>query len=203
MVHCNNSMCGDSVICPHCTSRPVSLDLGKGQRLLEHFGAHILFDVNVTRVDEPCGLCLRPAALCLYYLKKGKGIKGKLKVDKDRTRSCPIKSTFAYNIASTSTPSSPCSNVPVLCPLCSKLEPAVWRYNLSYHFSAAHPNADLTKYAYLWELSEFETDEMEKIWDDCEREVVKRPRKAKKSTLVVSEAHRSQIPARYFDFHQN
>lgn len=189
----------DSVACPYCKSPTISLDLGKGPRLLEHFGAHVLFDQNINRVDEPCGLCLRPAALCLYYLKKGKGVKGKLKVDKERTRSCPIKSTFAYTVASTSTPSSPCSNVPVLCPLCSKLEPAVWRYNLSYHFNAVHPNADLRKYTHLWKLSKFETDEMKKIWDDRQRVVVKRPRKTKNLTLVVSEAHRSQIPIRYFE----
>ena len=151
----------------------IYLNLGKGPRLLEHFGAHILFDPNINHVDKPCRLCLRPAALCPYYFKKGKGVKGKLKVDKEQTQSCLIKSTFSYVVASTSTPSSPCSNIPIVCPLCAKLEPVVWRYNLRYHFNVDHPNADLRRYAHLWELSKSETDGMEKIWHDCQRVVAK------------------------------
>ena len=42
------------------------------QCLLEHVGAHILFDPMVDPALEPCGLCLRPGQ-CVFYLKKGKG----------------------------------------------------------------------------------------------------------------------------------
>jgi hypothetical protein len=43
------------------------------QRVLEHMAAHILFDSSIDRSSEPCGLCLQPSPLCVYYLKKGKG----------------------------------------------------------------------------------------------------------------------------------
>ncbi len=84
--------------CPLCHSPNVYLDLKQGQRVLEHLGAHILFDKKVSHTDEPCGCCLRPGALCLYYLTKGKGQKGKPKIDWDRTRSCPTKLTSKFLI---------------------------------------------------------------------------------------------------------
>ena len=158
-----------------------------------------MFDPNINCVGKPCGLCLPPAALCPYYLKKGKGVKGKLKVDKEQTRSCLIKSMFSYIVASTSTPSSPCSNIPIICPLCTKLEPAVWCYNLRYHFNIDHPNANLRRYVHLWELSKSEMDGMEKIWNVRQCVVAEQSRKTKKPTLVISEAHRSQIPSKYPD----
>src|SRR6266536_6169087 len=58
--------------CMHCTP---AVPLRKsGQRVLEHMGGHILFDPSVDCSLEPCGLCLRPSPLCIFYLKKCKGI---------------------------------------------------------------------------------------------------------------------------------
>jgi len=182
------------VICPLCTSPSISLDLEHGQRVLEHIGAHVLFDRSVNRTEEPCGLCLRPAAICHYYLKKGKGARGSLKIDQEKTRSCPTKPKLSYGVASMSTKSSPCSNIPIICPLCSKLDPAVWRYNIKYHFIRAHPNADLKKYTNLWDLENFEILEMKKKWADRHRVMAKRGKKSKAAPLVISDAHRSQIP---------
>ena len=125
----------NSVICPLSTSPSVSLDLDHGQRVLEHIGAHVLFDRSVTCTEEPCGLCLRPAAICQYYLKKGKGAHGSLKIDQEKTRTCPTKPKLSYGVASVSTQSSPCSNIPIICPLCSKLKPVVWRATLQHEKS--------------------------------------------------------------------
>src|ERR1700678_2398807 len=184
----------NSVICPLCTSPSVSLDLDHGQHVFEHIGAHVLFDRSVTRTEEPCGLCLHPAAICQYYLKKGKGTHESLKIDQEKTRTCPTKPKLSYGIASVSTQALPCSNIPIICPLCLKLEPAVWRYNMKNHFSQAHPNADLTKYTNLWDLSNFEIQEMKKKWANCHCMPVKRGKKLKAAPLVISDAHRSQIP---------
>jgi hypothetical protein len=62
------------------------------------------------------------------------------------------------------------------------------------HFSRAHPNADLTKYTNLWDLSNFEIQEMKKKWANCHCIPVKRGKKLKAAPLVISDAHRSQIP---------
>lgn len=184
----------DTMACPLCHSPSVYLELKQGQHILEHLGAHILFDRKVSRTDEPCGCCLRPGAICLYYLTKGKGVQGKPKIDWDHTRSCPTKLTFSYSVAADSTQTSPCSNVPLACPSCPKQEPAMWRYNLKHHYQRAHANVDHTKYAHLWELSAFEVEGMKEIWQRRQRVVVKRAKKSTVPRLVVSDAHRSQIP---------
>jgi len=111
--------------CPRC-SPTVTLDLAQGQRVLEHIGSHILYDPTVIQSIEPlCGLCLRPAQLCQFYLEKGKGAKGN-------------------GIAAESTASSPCSNVPIHCPICPQTDPAI-------------------KYERLWKLSNFERSKSRKF----------------------------------------
>lgn len=128
----------------------VVLDMSQGQRVLEHVGAHILYDPHIVKSTPLCGLCLRPAPLCQIFLKKGKGASGK-------------------SVAAESTSASPCSDVPMHCPLCPKLEPAVWRYFLKIHFQEKHPNAPFERYAHLWTLSNFEEAEMKKISCDIRR----------------------------------
>ena len=181
--------------CPACGPE-ISLDLSQGQRLLEHMGAHILHDPNLERSIERCGLCLRPAPLCLLYLKKSKSAAKTLKIDQDRSI-CVTKINFSYSVASQSTKSSPCSNVPILCPLCSdKKDPAIWTYYAKTHFEKKHSTADLSRYAHLWTLSNFETGEMKKIWSKRFNVSVKRPKKSKIPPLIISDAHRGQIPSR-------
>ena len=136
---------------------------------------HIL-NKSVTLTDEPCS---HPATICQYYLKKGKGALGHLKVNREKTRNCTTKPKLSYGIASASTKSSPCSSIPILCPLCPKLEPAVWRYNAKYHFGLAHPNADPKKYNHLWDISNFKIQKMKKKWADRHHVPVKRARKSK------------------------
>jgi hypothetical protein len=67
--------------CPRC-SPTVVLDLLQGQRVLEHIGSHILYDPAVIQSIEPlCSLCLCPSQLCRFYLAKGKGAKGNLRIN--------------------------------------------------------------------------------------------------------------------------
>lgn len=181
--------------CPAC-GPDSTLDLSQGQRLLEHIAAHILHDSKFERSIERCGLCLRSSPQCQFYLKKGRGTQSNLKIDWDRS-TCPTKINFSYIVAAQSTASSPCSNIPILCPLCSeKKDPAIWKYYAKTHFHNNHPTADFSRYEYLWTLSNFEVGEMKKVWMKRFNNPVKRPRKSKMPPLLISEAHRGRIPSR-------
>jgi hypothetical protein len=157
-------------------------------------GAHVIHDPRVDRATEPCGLCLIMAPSCQFFLKKGKGTRGNLKIDQDRSHGCAVKVNFTYSIASESSASSPCSNVPVICPLCPKLAPAVWRYNLSYHFARVHANAPIPQYEDTWRLSNFKSLQMKEVWSKRQNTSVKRVKKINTLPLVISDAHRSKVP---------
>ncbi|KAJ7138357.1 hypothetical protein C8R44DRAFT_533169, partial [Mycena epipterygia] len=109
--------------CPLCPPN-TPLDPHQGQQVLAHMAAHILFDPDLDRSTEPCGLCLNPAPMCEWYLTTS----GKKKVHEKRTK-CPHAGiTFTYSTVMNSTASSPSSNVPVDCALCGIKQPAIWRY---------------------------------------------------------------------------
>jgi hypothetical protein len=180
--------------CSRC-SPTVSLDLTDGQRVLQHIGSHILYDPAVVQAVEPlCGLCLRPSPLCEYYLSKGKGAHGKLRVNQKMSKGCLLKMKFSYSVAAESNASSPCSNVPIHCPICPKTNPAIWKYFMKIHFEEKHKSLPLTNYAHLWMLSNFEKLEMKQIWLKRGKVPAKRGRKSKNPPLIISENHRAQIP---------
>ncbi|EDR14469.1 uncharacterized protein LACBIDRAFT_305052 [Laccaria bicolor S238N-H82] len=176
--------------CPQC-SPTIILNLSQGQRVLEHIGVHILYDPAVLQSMSLCGLCLRPAPLCQFFLAKGKGANGNIRIDQKASRGCLMKLNFSYGIAAVSTSSLPCSNVPIHCELCLKVDPAIWRYFMKAHFQEKHPNTPFTKYEHIWTLSKFERSEMKKIWGKRTKVTIKR---AKKLTLQISENHHTQIP---------
>ena len=149
--------------CPRC-SPMVPLDLLQGQRVLEHIGAHILYDPGLTQSSQLCGLCLRPPPFCQFFLSKGKGTNGSLKINQTSSQGCLMKVKYSYSVAAESSSSSPCSNVPIACPLCSKTSPAVWKYFMKAHFQETHKSASIPKYEHIWKLSNFEAAEMKKIW---------------------------------------
>ncbi|KAN0138828.1 hypothetical protein V8E53_003216 [Lactarius tabidus] len=95
-----------------------------------HMGAHIMFDMTLNTSEEYCGLCLCPLPMCQIYLNKGCGTSGRVSVDL-------IKSTCP-NLVSHSSDQSPCSNIPVICPLCPAGSPAVWTYSLHSHYCRHH-----------------------------------------------------------------
>ncbi|KAG6819331.1 hypothetical protein H0H93_012840 [Arthromyces matolae] len=182
---------GIADICSLC-SPEYPLDRMQPQRIFAHIGAHILYDKTVNREEEPCGLCLRPSLICKIYLKKGKGSKGGLKIDKLRS-TCQMKDLkFLYTVAATSKESSPCSNVPIICPLCPKAAASVFKYNWKAHYANHHPHATYTNYASFGRLSKSETDEMKKVWKDRRKIPTKRVLKKKSlPPLEVSTAHSS------------
>ena len=160
------------------------LDLLQGQRVLEHIGSHILYDPVVIRSIKPlCGLCLRPPQLCRFYLAKGKGAKGNLRINQKASNGCLVKMNYSYSLAAESTATSPCSNVPIHCPICPKADTAIWKYSMRVHFEEKHTTLDLTKYEQLWKLSNFERSEMKKIWAKRGRVSVKRTKKIENCTF--------------------
>ncbi|KAJ7291828.1 hypothetical protein C8J57DRAFT_1044147, partial [Mycena rebaudengoi] len=143
---------------------------------------------------ERCGLCLNPAPMCEYYTTTS----GTKKVDVSRSK-CPnagIK--FTYSLAAKSTPSSPCSNVPIDCKLCGTGKPAIWRYNYVHHLRSVHPTAPIEKYFAIWDISVAEKSAMKEVWKSRARGVpIAKKRAPKTAPLVISEAHSSRLSMRY------
>ncbi|KAF8066505.1 hypothetical protein FPV67DRAFT_1652976 [Lyophyllum atratum] len=182
-----------SHVCPRC-SPEVPFDTKHPQQTLAHVGAHILHDRKPGLSTEPCGLCLRPSALCRFFLTKSKGADGGPKIDTTRSRGCPNMVNFKYAVAANSTATSPCSNVPVSCPLCPvKTSPAVWRYNWKAHFESTHPTVIFADYSSVSDLSNFEKAAMKRVWKDRHKVIVKRVIKKQLPHLEVSAAHSSRL----------
>lgn len=181
--------------CPHCPN--VSFDSSKGQKVLEHIRSHILHDEHIDRSLEPCGLCLRSYPGCEFYLQKAKGRDGNWSVNSKKSK-CPNLIRFSYGIPEAPTQSSPSSNVPLHCDLCSKSDPAIWRYNFEQHFARAHPKVPTGKYRHIWDLTKFETTEMAKTWKKVVKNRNSQPKRHSnkgkgKRPLEISEAHTSRL----------
>ncbi|KAF9060527.1 hypothetical protein BDP27DRAFT_1429958 [Rhodocollybia butyracea] len=189
----SNSAPSGMYLCPKCVPN-IELDMDLGQRLLEHIGAHIIFDSSVIRATEPCGFCLRPTPMCRLYLRKARGHKANLQIDTKKS-TCPNLVKIWYGTASVSKKSAPCSNVPLLCELCGGLNAAaVWRYNMKEHLTNVHPTADLSKYEHLWSIHQHEITEMKKKWKNRKDPVLATKGKGKSVVpLTVSEAHSSRM----------
>lgn len=185
--------------CPRCLPA-VPLDTNDGQRVLAHIGAHILNDQGLDHSSELCGLCLQPLPLCQIYLTKTKGSKRGIKVNQELLKECLMKTNFLYHVAAKSTPSSLCSNVPIVCPLCPQTDPAVWMYSLKLHFQDKHKSVSFPNYAHFWHITEFEKSEMKKIWKKWAVVSTKCVKKGKFPPLVISKSHCTKIPLnlRYF-----
>lgn len=185
--------------CPHC-SPSVMLDLLQGQRVLEHIGAHILYDPEVVQsTGMPlCGLCLQPLPLCQFFLAKGKGVHSKPRINQ-KNQEVVLKVNYSYSVVAESTPSSPCSNVPIHCPVCPKSGPAIWKYFMKSDFKEKHRTL-LTKHEHLWKISNFERAEIKKIWAKQGKVTAKHNKKSKASPLIISEKHCVQIPLMYHRF---
>ncbi|KAI0026715.1 hypothetical protein K488DRAFT_64966, partial [Vararia minispora EC-137] len=166
---------------------------------IEHISSHLLHDQkNVgTSSQELCGFCLRPSYQCKIYLK-GKGTR----IDRDHP-GCLRGVSFKYSIARESTASLPCSNAPIVCPLCKETDPAVWRYNLKVHIVRSHPGVSPDEYRQLWELKKLKRDHMTQVWKAQHKRPATRKRKGKSRArdtavqLSVLHAHASTQAIRY------
>ena len=141
--------------CPVC--RPgVPWDLSKAHKILKHVAAHILFDSTLDSTKEPCGLCMRPTPLCSFYLRKGKGAGSTQQID-ERVSRCPnFIGKLSYSAVATERTNSPCTNVPVTCPLCPSTSVAVWKYNMKTHLARIHPSTKGGDFSKTYVISESE-----------------------------------------------
>jgi hypothetical protein len=177
------------VQCEYC-SLAVALDPGKVLRLLEHVGAYLLFNANINLSLEPCRLCLRPSPSCVFYLRKGKGTSTSCQVDLQKSW-CPYLQRFSYQAAVTEAINSPCTNVPLICPLCPSTVGAVWKYNMHVHFSKHHSSANIADYFANWGTSASEKEALQRKWQS--RHKTRKSRKMlKQHPLVISEQHSSR-----------
>jgi hypothetical protein len=180
--------------CLMCGPSAGGLNWKNTQRVLEHMGAHILYDGKLNASEERCGLCLRPAPMCRIYIKKGRGAQGRYSVDQKKSN-CPNLVRFNYMNAATSSESSPCSNVPVVCPICPIGDPAVWSYSLHAHFRERHRLTSAANFPSNVKLSQSEKDGMQRIW----KARFNRPKsyhskkKRQNRPLAISQAHRSRL----------
>jgi hypothetical protein len=123
-----------------------------GPKLLEHTGAHILHDPHIKDADNPCGLCLNAGSHCVFRLIKRNKV-DQINMTNSRClnlRKIQLTSAGKYSKA------SPCTNVPLRCPLCPKELDCVWKYNLRAHILACHPSATIDLYQHLFAFTEDE-----------------------------------------------
>ncbi|KZV99140.1 hypothetical protein EXIGLDRAFT_606097 [Exidia glandulosa HHB12029] len=181
--------------CPACPTS-FELDWNNGPRVLEHMATHMLFDRSIDRATEPCGFCLRPQPMCVFFTRKGKGKDSGLQVDLKKSHGCERCVPFQYKSASTCSTHSPCSNVPIVCPRCPSGSPAVWKYNFLAHLQRAHPTANVDDYKSLYSISGSETAGLRTLWDS--RYVARRAsRTSGPAPLKISEEHRALLVVPY------
>jgi hypothetical protein len=154
-------------------------------------GGHILHDPQLKDANNPCGFCLNTAMLCTIRLIQS--IKKGNKIDMINSH-CPNLKKVSLATASKFTEKSPCTNIPLQCPLCPKVSNAVWKYNLCAHIRKHHPTADVANYEQLYAISASELTLMKGVY--------KRPPKSKKAknathVLAISEGHSSRLAMRY------
>jgi len=182
--------------CPNCHP-VVTFNPSLRQRIVEHIGAHILYDPSADCSSEPCGLCLRPTPLCKIVLKKAKGHAGKIAIDM-KASSCPNLVKFSITVAAECSDSSPCTNRPIVCPHCDDSESSrvVWSYNFRFHLLHKHPRISLEDHRDMLTLTKLERDGMKRIWKNRLKQQTLR-RKSQRAPLVISETHRSRLVLEY------
>ncbi|KAJ7512180.1 hypothetical protein B0H11DRAFT_1843949 [Mycena galericulata] len=175
--------------CPKCDP-PIPLTSENHQKILEHNGAHILFDTSIENSDQPCGLCLRPFPTCTFELSKTVGSVAARQIDWRRS-TCINPMKFKMAAAKKSTKHSPCTNHLLPCPMqCGQ---NIWTYNLDAHFRGSPHNLQmLDSVPRAYQMAPGEMEQMKKIW--LSRHDLPKPRNLKKKStppLVISAAHSS------------
>ncbi|THU83440.1 hypothetical protein K435DRAFT_689543 [Dendrothele bispora CBS 962.96] len=182
--------------CPSCTDPIVYLDVTTPQVILKHVGSHILNSPSTLRASEPCGFCLSPSPQCRFYLTK------KGKIDRKRTQGCSVfkaLKSFNYMSASSASKSNPCTNVPVICLLCIRINPdspAIWRYNLDTHYRRQHPTSSRDG---IWKISNSEKLAMAEVYKNRKKVPKLRGKKKERERLgpiPISQAHTTRMAHR-------
>lgn len=177
--------------------------------MLEHTGAHIVYDSSLEDNDTFCGFCARPASQCTVYLRKANN--GTTQFDLQRSTCLLIRSnaSLKYAPASQSSKTSPCSNVPIYCSACASPSATsiVLKYNYRQHFTSKHPNQvrlewldPSTESSAPWTLADDEYSGMSEVWQKI-RSIKKRsaphPETIRKPQILVSDAHTTSVAVSY------
>ncbi|KAJ7930974.1 hypothetical protein B0H13DRAFT_1594740, partial [Mycena leptocephala] len=166
------------------------------QRVLEHNGAHILFDESLQRADQPCGLCLRPFPMCTFVFLKRSGTATARQIDWAQSKclngSRKAKKCQIMTAAMRSSEKSPCTNHLIECPLqCGSV---VWTYNLTTHYQGSYHNlSSLSNIPVFYRMVGHEMEWMKTVWTDRQIQPTACPLKKKRSRapLRISDAHKS------------
>lgn len=177
--------------CPRCPN--ISFAKLTGPGLTQHIGAHILYDSTFKDSDNPCGFCLQVKSSCKIHLRKAQS---GLQIDASSS-SCPNIRTLSLKAAAKFSPRSPCTNHPMLCPLCPDSAPAVWKYNFRAHVLKVHPTATFELYENLCRITEEEKILMKGCWKQRKRMTKSKTKKSQNPTMAISEAHTSRLTLRY------
>lgn len=187
-----------------CTRCSYPIDKMTQPELIRHMGVHILHDPVMQDVVQPCGLCLGTG--CKWYIMKGRGTGAAETINMNDSR-CPNlrNKKFRLKNASVYTENSPCTNVPMQCPVCIKLpsgtrSPAVWKYNLKDHILQQHSDYNIELYKGFFELTAAEVTDMKGQASKPHRVVSAKPKRAKGPELIISEAHSARLALRYVNF---
>ncbi|KAJ7796470.1 hypothetical protein B0H14DRAFT_3158054 [Mycena olivaceomarginata] len=168
------------------------------QRVLEHNGAHILFDESLKPADQPCGLCLRPFPICTFVFQKRSDTAAARQIDW-KSSTCLNPLNFQMSAAMKSSEKSPCSNYLIECPL--QCGVVLWTYNLTAHYNSYHALKSLSNIPAVYQMAELERERMKVVWNN--RQVypsVRRMKKQKmKPQLWISDAHRSTMAWRQLE----
>jgi hypothetical protein len=179
-----------------CWSCPtVALSRRSPSELVSHMGMHILHDSAIRNSPAPCGFCLMPDGMCTVRLKKGRGRKSICHIDWEKT-TCQRSNKVRLSIKTFQkcTKNSPCTNVPIDCPICPTGSNAVWKYNLRAHIETVHPTANIDEYKPLFEVSKDERILLKKRWTTKPRWTPRRFRDL--GDISISESHRASLATR-------
>jgi hypothetical protein len=181
--------------CSLCPS--LSITVKPPGKLIEHIATHILHDPVVKARYCPCGFCGGSGDSCVVYIAKGKGSKGAYYVDVAKSR-CKNGNVVKLSIGSgeKSTKNSPCTNIPMACPLCPSIAPAIWKYNLLGHVLEVHPTADANSDTYksLYAVGPFEVSALKVLYLKKPRYTARKFRNL--GNLNISDSHSTHLAPR-------
>ena len=137
--------------------------------------------------DNPCGFCLNTGSICEIYLRHGDSA-ASINMSKSWCQNvCKIK----LKLAKSFTEKQPCTNHPLLCELCPRGAPAIWKYNLRSHILAKHTSANPNVYEPSYHLPGEEKTWMKSVY--LTRKRVRPSGKLTGPTILVSDVHSSQL----------
>ncbi|KZT32767.1 hypothetical protein SISSUDRAFT_1132976 [Sistotremastrum suecicum HHB10207 ss-3] len=179
--------------CDYCPKQP-NINWKSAPEVIGHMAAHLLHDISVPKDVPRCGFCLKPDPTCRCAFR---GKKESPQLDAVKTIGCRVFGKdgfiklFKYQYAAKSSKRSPCSNVPIPCPVDPDGCAPVWKYSLQAHLHRNH-SVDPEQYKEYYQLSKLERQGMRDLWNNRHNSKPKKTLETAKS-LQISAAHSSRL----------